>query len=72
MAASDQVALAIERKKAQQALLFSEIKHRSIIESVKDGYCETDINGKIVFLITPCAALPGTRTRIFPGKTLLL
>jgi diguanylate cyclase (GGDEF)-like protein/PAS domain S-box-containing protein len=57
--ASDQVALAIERKKAQEALLQSEIKHRSIIESVKDGYCETDPEGRIVFFNEALCAITG-------------
>lgn len=47
--ASEQIALAIERKKAQDALSLSEIKHRSIIEGVKDGYCETDLKGRFDF-----------------------
>ncbi|MCF6247696.1 MAG: diguanylate cyclase [Desulfobacula sp.] len=62
---SDQVALAIERKKAQQALLLSEKKHRSIIEGVKDGYCETDVNGTIVFFNEALCEITG-----YPGDTL--
>jgi two-component system, cell cycle sensor histidine kinase and response regulator CckA len=47
---SDQVALAIERKKNEQALVESEKKYRNIIESLEDGYFEFDIGGKLILV----------------------
>ena len=46
---SDQVALAIERKRVNEALKFSEEKYRTILESIEDGYYEVDPAGNIVF-----------------------
>jgi diguanylate cyclase (GGDEF)-like protein/PAS domain S-box-containing protein len=37
-----------ERKQAEEALRQSEEKHRSILESIEDGYFETDIAGNFV------------------------
>ncbi len=42
---SDQVALAIERKRNEQALVASEKRYRNIIETIEDGYYETDLHG---------------------------
>ncbi len=39
---SDQIALAIERKHYEQALISSEKKYRNILESIDDGYFEID------------------------------
>ncbi len=46
-AVSDQVALAIERKRNEQALVASEKKYRTIIESIEDGYYEIDLEGNL-------------------------
>jgi PAS domain S-box-containing protein len=39
-----------ERKRAEDALRESEEKHRTIIESIEDGYFEVDIAGNFTFL----------------------
>ena len=44
---SDQVALAIERKRNEQALVESERKYRNIIRTIEDGYYETDLDGNL-------------------------
>ena len=49
-AVSDQVALAIERKRNEQAIVASEKKYRTIIESIEDGYYEIDLEGNITLL----------------------
>lgn len=42
---SDQVALAIERKRNEEALKTSERRYRNIIESIEEGYFEVDCEG---------------------------
>jgi PAS domain S-box-containing protein len=44
---SDQVALAIERKRNEQALIASEKKYRNIIGSIEDGYYEINLDGNL-------------------------
>lgn len=44
---SDQIALAIERKQYEQALLSSEKKYRTILETMVEGYYEQDQEGII-------------------------
>jgi PAS domain S-box-containing protein len=44
---SDQIALAIERKQYEQALISSEKKYRTILETMVEGYFEQDQNGII-------------------------
>lgn len=39
-----------ERKKMEEALKQSEEKHRNIIETIQDGYCEVDLEGHFTFL----------------------
>ena len=39
-----------ERKKAEEALQKSEEKYRTIIETIQDGYFETDLPGKFTFV----------------------
>jgi diguanylate cyclase (GGDEF)-like protein/PAS domain S-box-containing protein len=38
-----------ERKKMEEALKESEEKHRNIIETIQDGYCEVDLEGNFTF-----------------------
>lgn len=47
---SDQVALAIERKRSEQAMVASEKKYRNIIESIDDGYYEIDLAGNLTLV----------------------
>lgn len=49
---SDQIALAIERKQYEQALIYSEKKYRTILETMDEGYFEQDQEG-IVTLANP-------------------
>jgi two-component system cell cycle sensor histidine kinase/response regulator CckA len=44
---SDQVAIAIERKRNEQAIVASEKRYRNIIESIEDGYYEIDLKGDL-------------------------
>jgi two-component system, cell cycle sensor histidine kinase and response regulator CckA len=46
---SEQVALAIEQKRSSNKLLESEIKYKTILASIEDGYCEVDLDGTITF-----------------------
>lgn len=45
---SDQVALAIERKRHGKEIVASEKKYRNIIESIEDGYYEIDLDGNLI------------------------
>lgn len=47
---SAQVALAIERKRFEQAIVTSEKKYRNIIKSIDDGYYEIDVRGKLTLV----------------------
>jgi diguanylate cyclase (GGDEF)-like protein/PAS domain S-box-containing protein len=38
-----------ERNRAENALRDSEIRYRTIIENIEEGYCELDIQGRIIF-----------------------
>ncbi|MFT5699228.1 MAG: two-component system cell cycle sensor histidine kinase/response regulator CckA [Desulforhopalus sp.] len=49
---SDQIALAIERKQYEQALISSEKKYRTILETMVEGYFEQDQNS-IITLANP-------------------
>ncbi len=49
---SDQIALAIERKQYEQALISSERKYRTILETMVEGYFEQDQKG-IITLANP-------------------
>ncbi|MCP4340065.1 MAG: PAS domain S-box protein [Desulfobulbaceae bacterium] len=47
---SDQVAIAIERKSNEQAIITSEKRYRNIIESIEDGYYEIDLKGDLTLI----------------------
>ena len=47
---SDQVALAIERKRNEQTIVASEKRYRNIIESIEDGYYEVDLSGRVLLV----------------------
>lgn len=47
---SDQVAIAIERKRNEQAIVASEKRYRNIIESIEDGYYEIDLKGDLTLI----------------------
>jgi len=68
MAVSDQVALAIEQKRSEQVIRISEKKHRSIIESIEDGYFETDMGGKILFFNDAMCKITGYSRQELLGK----
>ena len=48
-----------ERKKAEKALLESEEKYRTILESMEEGYYEVDLSGKITFTNTATCRMIG-------------
>ena len=56
---SEQVALAIERKRVNEALKLSEEKYRTILESIEDGYYETDPAGNLIFFNEPMCRILG-------------
>jgi len=70
---SDQIALAIERKQYEQALISSEKKYRTILETMDEGYFEQDQKGIITlanpamceFLDTPVEKVVGTSFKVF-------
>ena len=49
-AVSDQVALAIERKRYEQAIVASEQKYRNILASIEDGYYEINLHGNLTLV----------------------
>ena len=73
---SDQIALAIERKQYEQALISSEKKYRTILETMDEGYFEQDQNGIITLanpamceiLDTPVEKVVGTSFKVFVEK----
>ena len=56
---SDQVALAIERKRSEQAIIASEEKYRNIIASIDDGYYEIDLRGNLTLANQAMCSLLG-------------
>ncbi len=54
-----QIAVAIERKQAEQALRESEEKYRTILESITDSYYEIDLNGNLTFFNSALVRLLG-------------
>ncbi len=65
---SDQVALAIDRKRSEQTIIASEKKYRNIIESIDDGYYEIDIRGNLTLVNQATCALLGAREKDLLGK----
>ncbi len=64
---SEQVALAIERKRNEQALVASEKKYRTIIESIEDGYYEIDLEGNFTLVNRALAKMLGYSRHDLPG-----
>jgi two-component system, cell cycle sensor histidine kinase and response regulator CckA len=70
---SDQIALAIERKQYEQALISSEKKYRTILETMVEGYFEQDQKGIITLanpamckiLDKPVEKVVGTSSKVF-------
>ncbi len=58
-AVSHQVALAIDRKASEQALIESEEKHREIITTLNEGYYEVDLTGNFTYLNDALAKMLG-------------
>ncbi len=46
---SEQIAVAIDHKRTEEALRASESKYRGILESIQDGYYELDLRGRFTF-----------------------
>jgi len=69
---SDQIALAIERKQYEQALISSEKKYRTILETMVEGYFEQDQKGLITLanpamckiLDKPVEKVVGTNSKV--------
>ena len=66
---SDQVALAIERKRNEQAIIASEEKHRNIIECIKDGYYEFNIKGNLIYVNQAISQMLGYSPNELLGMT---
>lgn len=54
--AAGQIALAIQRKRAEEELRESEEKYRTILETIEEGYYETDLAGNFIFVNDAMAA----------------
>lgn len=65
---SDQVALAIERKRNEQSLIASEKKYRTIIESIEDGYYEIDLKGNLTLVNQALCKMLGYSDNDLLGK----
>jgi len=48
--AASQITLAIERKRSEEALRRSEEKHRTILETIEEGYYELSLDGSFTFV----------------------
>lgn len=48
--AAGQIALAIERKRSEESVRGSEQKYRTILETIEEGYYETDLAGNFSFV----------------------
>jgi PAS domain S-box-containing protein len=58
-----------KEREADEALRSSEEKYRSILESVEEGYFETDLNGKIRFFNGPLCRILGYDADELTGMT---
>jgi PAS domain S-box-containing protein len=56
---SQHIALALNRKSAEQRLKLSEEKYRTILESIEDGYFEVNLAGSIEFFNEPVCEILG-------------
>ena len=56
---SDQIALAIQRKKSEDALRHSEARYRTVVEGSLNGIAIADDNYKILFANQECANITG-------------
>lgn len=68
LSVSDQVALAIDRKRSEQSIIASEKKYRNIIDSIDDGYYETDLSGKLTLVNQAACTLLGLGENDLLGK----
>lgn len=55
--AADQIAMAIQRKRAEEELGRSEEKYRTILETIEEGYYELDLAGNFTFVNDAMASL---------------
>lgn len=65
---SDQVALAIDRKRSEQSIIASEKKYRNIIESIDDGYYEIDLSANMTLVNHAMCTLLGSSEKDLLGK----
>ena len=66
---SDQIALAIERKRNEQAIIASEEKYRNIIECIEDGYYEFNIKGNLIHVNQAISRMLGYSPNELLGMT---
>ncbi len=59
VAVSKQVALALERKMNEDALVENETKYRTILDNIVEGYYEVDIQGNFTFFNNSMSAMLG-------------
>lgn len=57
-----------ERKRVEAALRQSEERYRTIIETIEDGYYETDLDGHVCFLNDSAARILGGEREQFTGQ----
>ncbi|MGB3211317.1 MAG: PAS domain S-box protein [Desulforhopalus sp.] len=67
---SDQVALAIERKRNEQSLIESEKKYRNIIASIEDSYYEMDLRGNLTLVNLAMCTMLGYGTDTLLGMNI--
>jgi len=65
---SEQIALAIDSKRIEEALSRSEEKYRSILESIVEGYYEVDLVGNCTFLNDALCKMIGYQREEVIGK----
>ena len=65
---SDQIALAIERKRNEQTIIANEKRYRNIIESIQDGYYEIDLRGNILLANHATCLLLGVEEKTIIGS----